>query len=344
MRIIRHRAFCRAGLVGNPTDGYGGKTISFTMTDFSATAVLYPWEHLEILWSQQDKNRFSSLEELVSDVDLNGYYGGVRLVKATIKRFAEYCRTQDIALRELPFTIRYDTNIPRGVGLAGSSAIVVATLKCLMEYYGVSIPKNVQPSLARSVENDELGIACGYQDRAVQVFGGLLYMDFSDLKEHCGYPCGKYEPMNVADLPNLYVAFNESASKISDSVHGPLRTRAGEDATLLRTMEQISGLVPEARDAIRGKDPERLNEIINLNFDLRAQLYNIAPAHLEMIQTARRCGLSAKFAGSGGAIVGSFVDLRDLKAFRDAAAANRMSWRVFQPKLESGDVSGAPSG
>ena len=91
MKLIRHEGYARAGLVGNPTDGYGGKTISFTMTNFKATVVMYPWEQLEILWSQEDKNRFNTIHDLVEDVTLNGYYGGVRLVKATIKRFADYC-------------------------------------------------------------------------------------------------------------------------------------------------------------------------------------------------------------------------------------------------------------
>ena len=33
----------------------------------------------------------------------------------------------------------YDTNIPRQVGLAGSSAIVSAVLKSLMKFYGVTV-------------------------------------------------------------------------------------------------------------------------------------------------------------------------------------------------------------
>jgi glucuronokinase len=54
------------------------------------------------------------------------------------------------------------------VGLAGSSAIIVATLRCLMEFYDVDIPPEVQPSLALSVERDELKIGAGLQDRVIQ--------------------------------------------------------------------------------------------------------------------------------------------------------------------------------
>ena len=55
------------------------------------------------------------------------------MIKATIKRFVEYCQAQGISLRPENFSIRYQTGIPRQVGLAGSSAIITATLRALLE-------------------------------------------------------------------------------------------------------------------------------------------------------------------------------------------------------------------
>ena len=74
-----------------------------------------------------------------------------------------------IALGRQNFTLSYDTNIPRQVGLAGSSAIVTACFKCLMDFFDITesdIPKHLQPSFVLSVEMDELGIAAGLQVRA----------------------------------------------------------------------------------------------------------------------------------------------------------------------------------
>ena len=133
MQIIRHRAYARAGLVGNPSDGYHGKTISIIVRNFQADVILYEWERIEILLSQKDHSRFETVDDLVDDVKLHSYYGGVRLVKATIKRFVEFCAQQrehdrpGFELSDRKFAIRYETNIPRQVGLAGSSAIIVAT-------------------------------------------------------------------------------------------------------------------------------------------------------------------------------------------------------------------------
>lgn len=333
MNVIRKHAYARAGLIGNPTDGYNGKTISFVIRQFKASVVLYPWDQLEILWSKQDKNRFTSLEELVNDVNLNGYYGGVRLVKATIKRFAEYCADQKIELSEQPFSIRYDTNIPRGVGLAGSSAIVVATLKSLMAYYDVKLPLKLQPSLARSVENEELGIACGYQDRAIQVYEGMLYMDFGNMQSTCGYDCGQYTPLHPSILPNLFVAYDVAASKTSGSVHGPLRTRVTENEELSKTMSDIAALVPEARQALETNDVDQLQRLINRNFDLRANLYSINPTHKQMVEVARSCGASAKFAGSGGAIVGCYTDESTYEKLVKALPSVNPYWQVLRPQI-----------
>ena len=43
MLLIRRHAHARAGLVGNPSDGYHGKTISLIVPNFRATVVLYEW-------------------------------------------------------------------------------------------------------------------------------------------------------------------------------------------------------------------------------------------------------------------------------------------------------------
>ena len=143
---------------------------------------------------------------------LHGYYGGIRLIKATIKRFVEYCEARGLPLHDRNFSIRYQTNIPRQVGLAGSSAIIVATLRCLMEFYDVEIPLDAQPSFVLSVEKEELGITAGLQDRVIQVYEGLVYMDFDRSREHSveGLTCYHYEPLDPALLPPLYVAYHTS--------------------------------------------------------------------------------------------------------------------------------------
>ena len=75
--------------------------------------------------------------------------------------------------------------------MAGSSAIIVATLRCLMEFYGVEIPLEAQPTFVLAVEKEELRIAGGLQDRVIQVYEGLVYMDFDKARARDvdGYTC-----------------------------------------------------------------------------------------------------------------------------------------------------------
>ena len=81
--IIRKRAYARAALVGNPSDGYDGKTISLIVRNFWAEVVLYEWDSVEIVLADEDRAKFDSVHDLARDVRLHGYYGGIRLIKAT---------------------------------------------------------------------------------------------------------------------------------------------------------------------------------------------------------------------------------------------------------------------
>ncbi len=331
MQIIRQRAFARAGLIGNPSDGYNGKTISVIVPQFRAEVVLYEWPEIEILWSQEDHSRFKSLRELDHDVELHGYYGGIRLVKAAIRRFVRYCDAQQLKLHERTFSIRYESNIPRQVGLAGSSAIIIATLRALMDFYQVKIPEEVQPSLALSVEKEELGISAGLQDRVIQVYEGGVFMDFAAerITERHGFRCGVYERLPVDLLPPLYIAYSTEDSEPTEVTHGPLgeRYRRG-DPEVHAAMRRFAELTVAARGAIMNRDATTLSRLLDENFNLRRTIMDLAPAHIRMVETARRSGASAKFAGSGGAIIGTYVDEAMFAALR--RDLSRIGCQVFR--------------
>ncbi|MBM80188.1 MAG: GHMP kinase [Planctomycetaceae bacterium] len=336
MEIIRKQAHARAGLIGNPSDGYNGKTISIAIVNYRAQVVLYEWEDVEIIPSQEDHSRFDSISDLVADVKLHGYYGGIRIVKATIKRFVEYCAEQGVSLHDRNFSIRYETNIPRQVGLAGSSAIVVATLRALMEFYKVEIPQHVQPSLVLSVENMELGITAGLQDRVIQVYDGSVYMDFAANRmfKDCGYECGTYEYVESPLLAQLYVAFSTDVSEPTEVFHNNLRARfdSGEKA-VVDAMTKFSSLAEQARASLLADDYDNLSKSIDENFDTRLSICQLPSEHVDMIQRARRSGASAKFAGSGGAIIGTFRDDAMYTALTDDLA--QIGCTVFKPQITS---------
>ncbi len=332
MRIFKTKAYARAGLIGNPSDGYHGKTISLIVKNFSADVVIYEWPELEIIPTRQDHCRFNSIADFLHDTRLNGYYGGLRLIKAAIKRFAEYCNQHEITLTAGNFSLRYSSNIPRQVGLAGSSAIVTATIRALCRFYEVEIPKQVMAGLILSVEKDELGISAGLQDRVAQVYEGLVYMDF-DQEYMNNHGHGIYEPLDPKILPPIYIAYQTELAEPSDVFHNDIRKRydSGE-RKVIDAMEKVAGLARQAYQCLLEYDHETLARLMNENFNTRRSIYNLNPKHIRMIELAREIGASAKFAGSGGSVIGTYKDQamfeKLMKGFEDENCA------VIKPVIE----------
>lgn len=327
--IIESRAYARAGLLGNPSDGYFGKTISIIVRNFGAHVSLYESPELKIEEEEQDKNVFGSIYQLVEKVDLTGYYGGDRLIKAAIKKFCSYCEEKGIKLHSKNFTVRYRSSIPRQVGLAGSSAIIMASIRALMQFYEVEIANEELPSLVLAVESEELGINAGLQDRVIQAYEGCVYMDFEKTallsKGH-----GRYEEIDPALLPNLYIAYKTDLGKVSGTVFNDVKARfeAG-DSLVVETLHQIAELAEEGKHAIAAKDQHKLSELINKNFDLRAKIFNVSERNRTLVKTARRCGASAKFTGSGGSIIGTYPDDETLRSL--IIHMKKLNARVIKP-------------
>jgi glucuronokinase len=306
--MIETYGYARAGLLGNPSDGYFGKTIAFAMSNFRARVLLYPSGRLEIKLSKADLPVFENLDDLYRTTRWRGYYGGIRIIQALIVRLVDYCRERGIELEDRNFTLEYESNVPQRLGLGGSSAIITASLRALCQYYDLDIPLPIQANLVLQTETRELNVPAGLQDRVVQGYQGLVYMDFSrSLMDARGY--GEYERLDPALMPNVYVAYRTSLSEGTEVFHSNLgeRWRRG-DPQVVEAMKTWAGYAAEGRECLLRRDYERLGELIDANFDLRARIYQIDRGNLEMVHTARKAGASANFAGSGGAIVGTYTD------------------------------------
>jgi len=306
--MIETYGYARAGLLGNPSDGYFGKTIAFVMSNFRARVLLYPSGRLEIKPSKADLPVFENLEDLYRTTRWRGYYGGIRIIQALIVRLIEYCRENGIELENRNFTLEYESSVPQRLGLGGSSAIITASLRALCQYYDLDIPLPIQANLVLETETRELNVPAGLQDRVVQAYQGLVYMDFSrSLMDARGY--GEYERLDPALVPNLYVAYRTSLSEGTEVFHGNLgeRWRRG-DPQVVEAMKTLAGYAAEVRECLLRRDYQRLGELIDANFDLRARIYQIDRGNLEMVHAARRAGANSNFAGSGGAIVGTYTD------------------------------------
>jgi len=331
--IVRTRAFPRGGLVGNPSDGYFGKTIAFTFGNFHADVILYETPELEILPNTRDHSVFMGIGGLADDVRMFGYYGGIRLLKAAVKQFHDHCVQRGIELHDRNFTIRYKSSIPHLVGLAGSSAIITACFRALKTFYGVSIPKPEEANLILSVEKDELQITAGLQDRVAQVYEGLVYMDF-DRELMAQQGCGRYENLGPAAVPRLYIAYRADLSEGSEVFHNNMRQRfeAG-DPEVLDAVAFWAELTDKVRASLLDGRHDDIGKLLDANFDRRASIYRISEGNMRMIKAARSTGASAKFTGSGGAIVGTYEDDAMFECLKNKLEPLRI--RLIKPDIET---------
>jgi glucuronokinase len=266
------RAFARAALAGNPSDGFGGATLAVPIRELAA--------------------------EVELGIDGDVHPEARRLVEAARRRLAREVDLPAVGIA------RVTTTIPREVGLGGSSAIVTAALRAFLAHTGVGLAPLDLARIALEAETQELGIAAGPQDRIVQAFETLVAMDFSQGEPRC-------EPLDPELLPPLFLAWRTDAAEHSGAVHGDLRARweAGHAGTRA-CMDRLATHARDAHAALLAQDHPRFAAALDASFDVRRDLIaDLDPRHVRMVEVARAAGACANYAGSGGAIVGTAPDL-----------------------------------
>uniref|UniRef100_A0A672IFP2 Uncharacterized LOC115400605 n=1 Tax=Salarias fasciatus TaxID=181472 RepID=A0A672IFP2_SALFA len=339
---ITCRSYARVGLMGNPSDGFHGKTIAMSISNFWAEVTLVESQTLVLLpHPLNDPTEFGSLQDLFCISRKEGYLGGLRLLQATCKKFYQFCSKQGIALTKQNFTLKYDTNIPRQV----------VRSRCLMKFYNITdqdLPKPIRANFILNVETEELFITAGLQDRVVQVYEGLVYMDFSrELMEQQGY--GHYIPLDMSRLPPLWLAYLSDPS-YSGRIHSNIRQRwlSGEQE-VVEAMKTFAQLTDQARAALQDGDWPRLAQLMDQNFDLRrgsvSSSFFFFFFFLTRLDSSLQSGSAVKLPGSGGAVVGLCLDqdkLVSLKylSFQQAGCV----FCVLSPYNPSAQGSNVPPG
>ena len=64
-------------------------------------------------------------------------------------------------------------------------------------------------------------------------------------------------------------------------------------------MQHFAALAARAREALLAGDQARVAALMDENFDTRRSIYTLPAWQVEMVEAARACGASAKFAGLG---------------------------------------------
>jgi galactokinase/mevalonate kinase-like predicted kinase len=287
--MIRASAPGRAGIVGNPTDGYGGTVISCSLGE-RATVELTPAEETVLeIGGQQTVVRSRA------DLALDG--GHTDIARAVLTLF-------EAEALEQPFHLRATTAIPMRAGLAGSTAMLVAILGAVLRLLDIQLNRYEVAETARKIEFEIMGVTCGFQDQYMASFGGLNLLDFrgKDPRQSTADPIfTTVEPL-AAYVPELpLILANTGVQRHSGSVHKGLRERwlEGEQA-VVEGYERIAALAREAKKALLAGDWVCLGRAMNENHAIQRDLGGSGEANERLIAAALAAGAwGAKLAGAG---------------------------------------------
>ena len=270
-------ARARAALVGKPSDGYGGAVLTTALEMWSAIVELEP----------------GGRDDVVDGPD-----GLVPIVASA--RLVARRRLGDIA----PARLRVRTSVPREVGLAGSSAVVIATLDATARQAGIVLDRERWPSLALHVETAQLGIPGGLQDRVAQVWGGVVLCDVraDRVATVDGLGQGTYRRLDPDRLPALAVAWLPTAGQSSRVSQAGLR--AGDDGPERRAIfADLGALAVETTRRLGRGESEALGPAMAATMAARRRLVPLVAAHADLVDRLASTGAHVNYTGSGGAVV-----------------------------------------
>ncbi len=277
----------RAGIIGNPTDMYGGAVLSCSV-GMRARVTVTPGPDL-VLETTGQECRISSRDELRPQGDR------FDLARAIL----DYMHLPPLACR-----VCYESEIPLRSGLAGSTALVVALLQALLVWQGEYTHAYRLAERARHIELNYLRVVCGYQDAYMCTFGGLNYMDFRGkqfYREAEAELFATIEPM-AAYAPQLpFVLGFTGVRHASGEVHKPLRERwlDGETA-VVAGYRRITEIARMGKKALLMADWPSLGRLMNENHAIQRDLGGSGESNERLIAAALEAGaLGAKLAGAG---------------------------------------------
>lgn len=286
--MIKSTTAGRAGIIGNPTDGYGGTMIACSVKNNAIATI----ENHDKLLVQNEFGKTALRWE--NDFENKGDYFDI------FRSVLRYLKAYDIKAK-----ITTRSNIPVQAGLAGSTAILSSLLSAVMVYMGKEVNRYQLAEINRDIELNYLKCQCGYQDAYMTTFGGLNYLDFRGKAYYKEWQKEQYATVEnlsqfVDELP--FVVAHTGTKHNSGNFHRPLRERwlDGEPA-VVKGYNEIVDIAREGKRALLDKNWDELAYLMNKNHDIQDGLADSGQQNNYMIKAARENGgLAAKLAGAGG--------------------------------------------
>ncbi|MDT8408206.1 MAG: hydroxymethylglutaryl-CoA reductase, degradative [Wenzhouxiangellaceae bacterium] len=190
-------------------------------------------------------------------------------------------------------------NVPRAMGLGGSAAIAVATIRALDRCFDLGLDDEKVNDLAFECEKIAHGTPSGI-DNTLSVYGQTMLFRSGDS------PLRKV--IEVPEPVDLIIGISGIESLTAATVARVRKARTAHPALYEEIFDQIDSLVLQGMDALVEQNLETLGELMNVCQGLLNAMQVSSWELEEMIQIARKHGaLGAKLTGGGGG--GSIIAL-----------------------------------
>jgi len=324
--MVRVTAPGRGGIIGNPSDIYGGTVVSCTIGERAdATVSAGPKLVFDVYGHYQVIESEDQLE-----YDPETHFVDVAKAVWRYLRQSEYAQTGPLD-RDAAFHVRAQSNIPLMSGCAGSTAMLMVILAGVLAHFEIELERHEFAELARLIERNELGVHCGYQDQYMIAFGGLNCVDMRGKENHgsdAETPYACVEPL-ADDVPNLpFMLANSGVQRHSGEYHAEPRRRWEDgDPQAIRAFERVGELGRLGKKALVRGDWARLGELMNENHSIVQDLVGVGEPNQRLIDAALKASaLGAKLsgAGRGGTIIALHEDPDQMGEALLSAGAERL--------------------
>ncbi|MBE6035710.1 MAG: dehydrogenase [Clostridiales bacterium] len=299
--IIRSKAPLRIGLAGGGTDlspycdQFGGVVLNATINMFAYCMIETNASNFITINAKeiQDKQQINLNEKIAIDS-----------VKKTLKLHVGVYNKVLKMFGNLPCGFKLTTynEADMGSGLGGSSTMIVAMLKCYVEWLKLPLGEYDIAHLAWEIERKDLTLMGGKQDQYAATFGGFNLIQFEADDRVIVNPL-RIKRWIKNELESSLVLYYTGKSRESAKIIEQQIKSVNEDENRLEGMHQLKKAAYKMKDAVLTGDFYQFGEALQEGWYAKKRTSDvISNPHLEEIYDAVMVsgGIAGKLSGAGG--------------------------------------------
>jgi D-glycero-alpha-D-manno-heptose-7-phosphate kinase len=287
------QAPCRADLAGSTMDLWplylfhsAPVTLNFAL-EIQATCRIRPLQGKRIQLRSRDTRRG---EEFPNVDALNAARKFAHPVAARLVQFF---------LPQQGMVIETDSQSPAGAGIAGSSALMIATTAALARFTGRSLGLEQMRIIAQNVEAQIINVPTGCQDYYPALYGGVsaVHLDVDGIHREA-------IPMDPDEIESRFVLAYTGAPRQSGINNWEVfKSHINGDRRVHRNFDQIADIARAMHKALLRREWDEVGRLLRQEWKLRRT--NAAGITTPLIDrlivlASRQGGMGAKVCGAGG--------------------------------------------